>query len=80
MLTTAIEAEVAEWVESHRDLRDELGHRQVIRNGHLPKRKLTTGVGPLEVRQPRVRDRRRVREREPFHSRILLPYTLSNLK
>jgi putative transposase len=74
MLTTAIEAEVAEWVESHRDLRDELGHRQVIRNGHLPKRRITTGVGPIEVRQPRVRDRRCVTEREPFRSQILPPY------
>jgi putative transposase len=74
MLTTAIEAEVAEWVESHRDLRDEMGHRQVIRNGHLPKRRITTGVGPIEVRQPRVRDRRPVTEREPFRSQILPPY------
>ena len=74
MLMTAIEAEVAEWVESHRDLRDELGHRQVIRNGHLPKRRITTGVGPIEVQQPRVRDRRRVTEREPFRSQILPPY------
>lgn len=74
MLTTAIEAEVAEWVESHRDLRDEMGHCQVIRNGHLPKRRITTGVGPIEVRQPRVRDRRRVTEREPFRSQILPPY------
>jgi putative transposase len=74
MLTTAIEAEVAEWVESHRDLQDEIGHRQVIRNGHLPKRRITTGVGPIEVRQPRVRDRRSVTEREPFRSQILPPY------
>jgi putative transposase len=74
MLATAIEAEVAEWIECHRDLRDECGHRQVIRNGHLPKRQIITGVGPLEVRQPRVRDRRRITEREPFHSRILPPY------
>ncbi len=74
MLATAIEAEVAEWIDSHRDLRDERGHRQVIRNGHLPKRQIITGVGPIAVEQPRVRDRRGVREREPFHSRILPPY------
>jgi putative transposase len=74
MLTTAIEAEVAEWVESHRDVRDEAGRRQVIRNGHLPKRPITTGVGPIEVRQPRVRDRRLAGEREPFRSKILPPY------
>lgn len=74
MLATAIEAEVAEWIDSRRDLRDERGHRQVIRNGHLPRRQIITGVGPVEVEQPRVRDRRGVREREPFHSRILPPY------
>ena len=49
MLTTAIEAEVAEWIESHRHLQDADGHRQVVRNGHLPERSITTGVGPVIV-------------------------------
>ncbi len=64
MLTTAIEAEVAEWIESHRHLADERGHRQVVRNGYLPERTIITGVGPVKVQQPRVHDRRTGEERE----------------
>jgi len=74
LLTQAIEAEVAEWIETHRHSRDEQGHRQVVRNGHLPERTLVTGVGPVEVKQPRVLDRRSTEEAEPFSSKILPPY------
>jgi transposase-like protein len=74
MLTMAIEAEVAEWIDSHRHLADERGHRQVVRNGYLPEREIITGLGPLEVRQPRVHDRRTGEEREVFSSKILPPY------
>jgi len=74
MLTTAIEAEVAEWIDSHRHLEDERGHRQVVRNGYLPERSITTGLGPVKVRQPRVHDRRIGETAEPFSSKILPPY------
>jgi hypothetical protein len=47
MLTTAIEAEVADWTDSHRDLKDERGHRWVVRNGYLPERSITTGISDL---------------------------------
>lgn len=36
MLTAAIEAEVAEWIDEYAHLRDKRSHRQVVRNGHLP--------------------------------------------
>jgi len=74
MLTAAIEAEVREWIEGHDRLRDERGRRQVVRNGYLPARSITTGIGPVKVRQPRVHDRRPVEEREAFSSKILPPY------
>jgi putative transposase len=74
MLTTAIEAEVAEWIGEHEHLRDERGHRQVVRNGYLPERSITTGIGRVKVRQPRVHDRRTNDELEPFSSKILPPY------
>jgi transposase-like protein len=74
LLTEAIEAEVAEWIETHRHRRDEQGHRQVVRNGRLPERTLMTGVGPVTVKQPRVLDRRLEDEAEPFSSKILPPY------
>ena len=74
LLSQAVEAEVAEWIETHRHSRDEQGHRQVVRNGYLPERTLVTGVGPVEVKQPRVLDRRSAGEAEPFSSKILPPY------
>ena len=74
LLSEAIEAEVAEWIETHRNRVDEQGHRQVVRNGHLPERTLVTGVGPVTVKQPRVLDRRLDDEAEPFSSKILPPY------
>src|SRR5882672_1678405 len=74
MLSSAIEAEVAQWIEGHEHLRDERSHRQVVRNGYLPERSITTGIGPMMVRQPRVHDRRKDEEAEPFSSKILPPY------
>jgi len=58
MLATAIDSEVAEWVDSHAHLTDDAGHRQVVRNGYHGKRKITTGLGQLEIEQPHVHDRR----------------------
>jgi len=74
MLATAIEAEVVDWIESHAQVKDEDGHRQVVRNGFLPERTITTGVGDVPVRQPRVHDRRPEGEKEKFTSKVLPPY------
>jgi putative transposase len=74
LLAQAVEAEVADWIDSHSDLRNDAGHRQVVRNGSLPPRTITTGVGPVEVKQPRVHDRRPAGEKEKFTSQILPPY------
>ena len=74
LLTEAVEAEVEEWIEARRDLRDEEGRRRVVRNGHQPERSVLTSIGPIEVEKPRVRDRRPPGERERFVSKILPPY------
>jgi putative transposase len=57
MLTHAIEAEVAAFLAVHADRVDEEGRRRLVRHGHAPKRTLQTGIGPIEIRRPRVRDR-----------------------
>jgi putative transposase len=57
MLTRAIETEVAAFLAGHDDLVDDHGRRRLVRNGHAPERTIQTGIGPLEVRRPRVRDR-----------------------
>lgn len=71
MLQTAIENEVEEYIQRKADLRDEVGHRLVVRNGSLPQRDLVTGVGPVRIKQPRIHDRR---EGERFTSKILPPF------
>jgi putative transposase len=76
MLAAAVENEVGEYVAAHRDQRDDQGQRLVVRNGHLPQRSIQTGLGPIEVRQARVNDRRSDGEgnRIRFTSKILPPY------
>jgi putative transposase len=74
LLAQAIDAEVADWLQRHHHCRDADGHRQVVRNGHLPERTITTGLGPVAVKQPRVHDRRPPGEREKFTSAILPRY------
>jgi len=74
MLTEAIEAEVTEWIEAHADVRGADGRRKVIRNGYKPRRSILTGLGSVQVRQPRVRDGRERGEGERFSSKILPPY------
>jgi transposase-like protein len=74
MLAVAIEAEVTDWIDGHAHLKDGKGHRQVVRNGYLPERSILTGVGDVQIRQPRVHDRRPEGERERFTSKILPPY------
>ena len=57
LLQRALELEVADVLSQFDSLRDDLGHRRIVRNGHLPTRDVLTGAGPLEVHQPRLRDR-----------------------
>jgi transposase-like protein len=75
MLVAALEVEVADYVARSREARDERGHAEVVRNGHAQARTVTLGAGTVEVRAPRVDDRRVVDgEKRTFRSRILPPY------
>jgi hypothetical protein len=57
MLMHAVEAEVEDFIAACAALVDDHGRRRVVRNGHAPERKLQTGIGPIPVRRPKVRDR-----------------------
>jgi hypothetical protein len=70
MLQAAIEHEVQEYLQVCRGRRTEADRAVVVRNGYLPERDLVTGVGPLKVRQPRVRHR----DGQRFTSAILPKY------
>ena len=77
LITQAVEAEVAEFLGKHADLRTEAGRSRVVRHGHLPEREVMTGIGPVAVRQPRVRDREAAADdpaRIRFSPTILPPY------
>ena len=75
LLAAALEAEVESYLAEHLD-RDDSGHRLVVRNGNCPSRTIQTGVGDVEVRRPRVNDRRvdEKGNRLRFTSKILPPY------
>ena len=57
LLAQAVEAEVAEFLGKHADLKTGDGRQRVVRHGHLPERDVMTGIGPVAVSQPRIRDR-----------------------
>ncbi|NQW72228.1 MAG: IS256 family transposase, partial [Actinobacteria bacterium] len=74
MLTVALQAEVAAFIEAHADLVDENGRRLVVRNGSHQAREVVTSAGAVAVRQPRVNDKRvdeATGERRRFASAIL---------
>ena len=76
MLQVALEEEVAEFVERHGELKDAAGKQAVVRNGYAEERKIYTAAGGLEIRRPRVDDRKARSEEdyEGFTSLILPRY------
>ena len=77
LLGQAVEAEVAAWLSTHTDKLTDDGRRRLVRHGHMPEREVMTGIGPVAVRQPRVRDREAGAddpERIHFTPAILPPY------
>ena len=75
LLVHAVEAEVAGFLGDHADKLTADGRARLVRHGHLPEREIVTGIGPVAVRCPRVRDRAADGgERIRFSSAILPPY------
>lgn len=77
LLAQAVEAEVADFLGMYTNLKTEDGRQRVVRHGHLRDREVMTGIGPVSVRQPRMRDREANAadpERIRFSPSILPPY------
>jgi transposase-like protein len=76
MLAKALEAEVEFYIEAARGERDERGHALVVRNGYAKEREILLGAGAVEVKAPRVNDRRVDEDgnRQRFKSLIVPPY------
>jgi transposase-like protein len=71
LLASAIEAEVAAFLERFQGEKTAEGRHRLVRNGRLPSRTIQTGIGDIEVSVPRVRDREgKIR----FSSSLLPPY------
>ena len=76
LLAQAVEMEVTAFIAAHGDLEDDAGRHRVVRHGHHRERRVQTGIGPVAVRCPRVRDRGGAGEagKIRFTSAILPPY------
>lgn len=71
MLQAALDNEVYEFLEMMKEQRTKGGLREIVGNGYLPERDIISGVGPLRIRQKRVRNRESGAQ---FTSRILPPF------
>ncbi len=76
LVLQAVEAEFAGFLETHSAEKLEDGRKRVVRHGHLPERKVVTGIGAIPVKVPRARDRKRDKTEDPirFISKLLPPY------
>jgi transposase-like protein len=77
MLAEALQAEVDAYIAQFADQRDEHGRRLVVRNGYHQPRQVLTSAGAVEVKAPRVNDKRvdpETGERKRFSSAILPPW------
>ena len=77
MLRVTAEYEVKHYINAYKSELDKNGHRVVVRNGYAKPRKITTSVGNIEVKAPRVNDKRPNRK---FISKLLPPYLRSSNK
>lgn len=77
MLAAALEAEVNSYLAEPADARDADGRRLVVRDGFHGERTIATSAGPVQVKAPRVNDKRvdaETGERKRFSSAILPPW------
>ena len=75
LIAQAVEAEFAAFLGSHEDKALPDGRQRVVHHGHDPDRVIQTGIGPVEVRKPKARDRGASPEAERIRfSSAILPH------
>jgi transposase-like protein len=57
LLAEAVEAEAEAFLAALQDQRLSDGRARLVRHGHGPERLVQTGIGPVPVRRPKLRDR-----------------------
>jgi transposase-like protein len=72
IIAQAVEAELQGFLAQYQSLKDDQGRQGVVRNGYLPERPIVTGVGEVDIRVPKVRDRNGTGIK--FNSTLLPPY------
>ncbi len=72
LIAQAVEAELQVLLERHAEHRLPDGRKAVVRNGYLPERTVQTGIGDVEIKVPKIRDRSGSGVR--FNSSLLPPY------
>jgi len=73
MLAAALELEVQVFLKAHSNDKTPIGESRLIRNGYLPERPIQTGIGSIEIKVPRVRDKN-AEDKIKFNSSIVPPY------
>jgi len=57
LLSRALETEIEIFLNQYKELKDDLGRQRIVRNGYRPEREIQSGISPVPVKAPRVRDR-----------------------
>jgi len=72
LIQRAVQAELSEFLEKYDAIQDDQGRRGIVRNGYLPERQIMTGLGAVDIKVPKTRDRSGQGIR--FNSQLLPPY------
>jgi len=72
LIARAVQAELIAFLAQYEDIKDVQGRPLVVRNGYLPQREIMTGLGPVDIRVPKTRDRGE--QGIHFRSELLPPY------
>jgi len=72
LIAEAVEAELHLFLTALSDRKLEDGRQAVVRNGYLPGRTIQTGIGDIDIKVPKVRDRSKSGIK--FNSALLPPY------
>ncbi|MGG2143910.1 IS256 family transposase [Symbiopectobacterium sp. RP] len=72
LIAAAVEAELEAMLQQHAERRLDDGRHAVVRNGYLPPRTIQTGIGDVEIKVPKVRERSG--NGICFNSALLPPY------
>ena len=71
LIAQAVDAELQELLNQYSHLQLD-GRQAVIRNGYLPERTIQTGLGDVEIKIPKIRDRSQ--QGIKFNSLLIPPY------